>query len=43
MNLIKICTNLRTVCIWVDGYERSGGVAYLRSVGEIVYFIRREA
>jgi len=43
MNLIKICTNIRTVCIWVDGYERSAGVAYHRAAGEIVYFIKREA
>lgn len=41
MNLVKICTSLRTVCIWVDGYERQAGVSYYRSAGEIVYFIQR--
>ncbi len=41
MNLIHIQTSLRLASIWVDGYERAAGAAYLRSVGEVVYAIWR--
>ena len=37
MNLVRITTSIRTVNIWVDGYERAAGIAYFRSIGEIVY------
>lgn len=40
--LVKICTSIRTVCVWVDGYERSALGAYRRSVGEVVYFVQRQ-
>lgn len=39
INLVKICTSIRTVCVWVDGYERSALGGYHRSVGEIIYFV----
>jgi len=41
MNLFKIITNVRTALIWVNGHERSAGVAYHRQVGEIIYLIER--
>ena len=41
MNLIMISTSIRTAYIWVNGFERAGGVAYHRSIGEIVYAIQR--
>ena len=41
MNLYMISTSIRTAYIWVDGYERTAGVAYFRSIGERIYAIQR--
>jgi len=42
MNLITICTTLRTVRMWVDGYERAALRAYRRSPGEAIHFVERD-
>ena len=39
-NLIELITSLRTVRIWVDGYERSGIGAYRRTPGEVIYAVQ---
>lgn len=41
MQLFMITTSIRTAFLWVDGWERSAGVAYFRAKGEVVYAIQR--
>jgi len=41
MNLIRICTNLRTAYIFVEGHERAALVAYHRTIGETIHSVRR--
>lgn len=43
LQLYRIWTSLRTVCIWVEGFERTALGAYRRTVGETVYAVTREA
>ena len=39
-SVFKIVTSIRTVHVWAEG-ARSASVAYLRQVGETIYFIER--
>ncbi len=41
MQLIVICTSLRTVHIWTNGYESKALTQYNRAIGETIYFVRR--
>ena len=42
INRVKICTSLRTVFVWADGYERAALGMYRRTVAEVIYFVRVE-